>query len=227
MITAIFAFFVALLPAAAVQAPPPPDAFPRDGAKQLIDNERVTVWDVVFEKGKPSGMHRHKYDMIGIDLADGVVRVTSAQGSVSTTNARVGNVFWMRKGGVESQEGISDTPRHAIMVDLKDVRVPPLKNTTGFADAFPREGGKKLLENDRVVVWDYSWTPGKPTVMHFHDKDVVVVYLGNGDLSSTTPDGKTVVNSYSYGQAKFNPRDRTHSELLVKGSQRVIAVELK
>jgi hypothetical protein len=28
------------------------------------------------------------------------------------------------------------------------------------------------------------------------------------------------------GRPKFNPRDRTHSELLVKGSQRVIAIEL-
>jgi hypothetical protein len=139
----------------------------------------------------------------------------------------VGQVFWLRKGAAESQETTSDTPRRAIIAELKDVRVPPLKNNSGFADAFPRQDGKKLLENDRIVVWDYSWTPGKPTVMHFHDKDVVVVYLGNGDLSSTTPDGKTVVNSYTFGQAKFNPRDRTHSELLVKGSQRVIAVELK
>jgi hypothetical protein len=63
--------------------------------------------------------------------------------------------------------------------------------------------------------------------MHFHDKDVVVVYLGTGDLSSTTPDGMTTVNSYVFGQAKFNPRDRTHSEMLVNGAQRVIAVELK
>ena len=79
----------------------------------------------------------------------------------------------------------------------------------------------------QATVWDYSWTPGKPTVTHFHGKDVVVVYLGNGDLSSTTPDGKTTVNSYTFGQTKFNPRDRTHSELLTTGSQRVIAVELK
>jgi hypothetical protein len=63
--------------------------------------------------------------------------------------------------------------------------------------------------------------------MHYHDKDVVVVYLDNGDLSSTTLDGKTTVNSYVFGQAKFNARDRTHSELLSKGSQRVIAIELK
>jgi len=226
MIATIFAFVVALLPV--LQTPQPSPAFPRDGAKQLIDNERVTVWDVVWEKGKPTGLHQHKYDVIGIDLADATVRVTSGRGgAVSTRNPRVGQLFWAAKGSADSQEAITDTPAHAIAVELKDVRVLPLKNTSGFADAFPREGGKKLLENDRVVVWDYSWTPGKPTAMHFHDKDVVVVYLGNGDLSSTTPDGKTVVNSYTFGQAKFNPRDRTHSELLVKGSQRVIAVELK
>ena len=226
MISTIFTFLVALLPLP-VQTQNLPPAFPREGAKQLIDNERVTVWEVVYQKGKPSGMHRHQYDGIGIDLANASVKVTAENGSVSTTNRQMGQVFWLRKGGAESQETTSDTPRHAIVVDLKDVRVPPLKNTSGFADAFPREGVKKLLDNDRIVVWDYSWTPGKSTVMHFHDKDVVVVYLGNGDLSSTTPDGKTVVNSYTFGQTKFNPRDRTHSELLVKGSQRVIAVELK
>jgi hypothetical protein len=83
------------------------------------------------------------------------------------------------------------------------------------------------LENARVTVWDFSWTLGKPTAMHFHDKDVVVVYLGNGELTSTTPDGKKTVNSYVFGQSKFNARDRSHSELLTKGSQRVIAIELK
>lgn len=204
-----------------------PHAFPRDGAKQLIDNERVTVWEATWTKGKPTAMHRHRYDMVGIELADATVKVTTQQGTATNGSPRLGQVSFIPKGTTHFEEGTSDTPRHAILIDLKDVVVPPLPNKTKFADAFPREGSKKLLENNRVVVWDYSWTPGKPTVMHFHDKDVVVVYLGNGDLSSTTPDGKTTVNSYSFGQSKFNARDRTHSELLVKGSQRVIAVELK
>jgi hypothetical protein len=30
--------------------------------------------------------------------------------------------------------------------------------------------------------------------MHFHDKDIVVVYRYDGSLKSTTPDGKSVVN---------------------------------
>ena len=203
-----------------------PHAFPREGAKQVLDNERVTVWDVVWEKNKPTGMRRHRYDLVGVELSDATAKVTSPQGATNAS-PKPGQVFFLQKGVTRSEEGTSDTPRHAILIDLKDVKIPPLPNKAGYADAFPREGAKKLLENDRVVVWDFSWTPGKPTAMHFHDKDVVAVYLGNGDLSSTTPDGKSVVNSRSFGQATFNPRDRTHYETLVKGTLRVIAVELK
>ena len=36
---------------------PPP--FPRAGAKQLLDTDRVTVWDVVWPKGQPTPLHRH------------------------------------------------------------------------------------------------------------------------------------------------------------------------
>jgi hypothetical protein len=209
MITTFLALWVALFP---VQAPDLPHAFPRDGAKQLIDNERVTVWEVKLEKGKPTGMHRHRYDMIGVDLADATVK---------------GAVAFSQKGLTHNEEGTSDTPRHAIMIDLKDVVVPPLPNNSGYPDAFPREGAKKVLENTRVTVWELAWTIGKPTVTHFHGKDVVVVYLDNAEMASTTPDGKTTVSASTFGQAKFNPRNRTHSELLVKGAQHIIAVELK
>src|ERR1022692_4945893 len=68
---------------------------------------------------------------------------------------------------------------------------------------------------------------GVATPMHFHDKDTVVVFLDDGDLSSTTPDGKVVVNSFTSGTVRFNPRDRTHTETLVRGKQRAIVTELK
>jgi quercetin dioxygenase-like cupin family protein len=224
MKTILLTLFAALLPASLQQ---PPNAFPREDAKRLIDNERVAVWDVTFEKDMPTPMHRHPYDTVLVDLADSAVKVTSLDGRVSNGSPRMGRVSFIEKGSADKQEGTSATPRHSIMVELKDAKVPPLANKSGYPNAFPREGSKKVLDNSRVVVWDFSWTPGKATAMHFHDKDVVVVYLDNGDLSSTTLDGQTVVNSYVFGQAKFNPRDRTHSELLVKGSQRVIAIELK
>jgi hypothetical protein len=115
----------------------------------------------------------------------------------------------------------------SIVIDLKDHMVAPISNPTGYPLAFPRPGSRKLLENLQVIVWDYTWTPGVATPMHFHDKDVVVVFLDDGDLKSTTPDGQVVVNSYRFGMARFNARDRTHTETLIRGKQHAIITELK
>jgi uncharacterized protein YdhG (YjbR/CyaY superfamily) len=78
-----------------------------------------------------------------------------------------------------------------------------------------------------VTVWDYSWRLGLPTTMHFHSRDVVVVYLENGVLRSHTPDGEIVDNDYSTGTIRFNPRSRVHYEQLMSGAQRAIITELK
>jgi hypothetical protein len=122
-------------------------------------------------------------------------------------------------------------PNHSgqssILIELKDHPVAPIANTTGYPLAFPRPGAKKILENERVIVWDYTWTPGVATPMHFHDKDTVVVFLDDGTLKSTTLDGQVTVNSFTRGTVRFNGRDRTHTETLVQGKQRAIITELK
>jgi hypothetical protein len=114
-----------------------------------------------------------------------------------------------------------------MLINLKDHPVPPIANNSGYPLAFPRPGSKKLLENDRVIVWDYTWEPNVPTPMHFHDKDVVVLFLEDGDLKSTGPDGKETTNQYTTAAIRFNQRDRTHSETLIRGKQRAIITELK
>lgn len=119
------------------------------------------------------------------------------------------------------------TSGRSIVIDLKDHPVPPIANTSGYPPAYPRPGSKKLLENDRVIVWDFAWTPDVPTPMHFHDKDVVVLFLEEGDLKSTTPDGQSVVTAYTPGTIRFNARNRTHFETLVRGKQHAIVTELK
>jgi hypothetical protein len=68
---------------------------------------------------------------------------------------------------------------------------------------------------------------GKPTPMHFHNTEVVVVYRGDGDVASTTPDGKTATNHRNPGDIVFNVANRSHSEELVKGQQSGIMLELK
>ena len=140
-----------------------------------------------------------------------VTGATSAQPSDAVIVSLSGSATLLPKGAPPKIFG------RLIVIDLKDHPVPPLANTTGYPLAFPRPGSKKILENARVIVWDYSWTPGVATPMHFHDKDVVVVFLEDGDLKSTTPDGQAVVNPYTTGTVRFNLRDRTHTETLVRG----------
>ena len=115
----------------------------------------------------------------------------------------------------------------SIIIELLAPPVGPLANTTGLPDAFDRPGIEKLLDNDRVTVWRYTWQPHKKTPRHFHANDVVVVHLADGVLASTTPDGKTVMNTNTVGLTKFNPRGRIHEEELVKGKASAVIVELK
>jgi len=135
--------------------------------------------------------------------------------------SRTGHAAFLKKGDKHAADG------SGILIGLKDFKVEPLANKSGYPAAFPRPGSKKLFENARVVVWDYSWTPGVPTPMHFHDKDVVVYYLDDGDLQSTTPSGEKTVNEYRPGMIRFNLRDRSHTETLVRGKQHGIMTELK
>jgi hypothetical protein len=174
-------------------------AAPLQDAKQLIDNNRVTVKEVTNGKGKVTASDK---DIVVVDL-------------VKTTAS------FIPKGSSQ------DMPAHAIVIEMKDVKIPPTPNKTSYPLAFPREGVKKLADNNRVFIWDYTWTPGKPTVMHFHDKDVVVVYLEEGDLKSTTPDGQSVINQISFGKTTFNAPNRSHSEEIVKGKGRAIITEFK
>jgi len=172
--------------------------------KPVIENDRVTVWDVTGP--------------------------TDAQPLDAVVVSLSGSAEFLPKGMTPKiAEGkiAGRTAGRSIVIDLKDHRVAPIANTSGYPLAFPRPGSKKILENARVIVWDYSWTPGVATPMHFHDKDVVVVFLDDGDLSSTAPDGKVAVNSFTSGMVRFNARGRTHTETLVRGKQHAIITELK
>ena len=167
-------------------------------AQPIIDNERVTVWDVT------SPLPPAEQDFVAVSLT------------------RKGTAAFGHKGDTPGKPG-----ERTIVIELKDHPVAPIPNKTGYPIAFPRPRVKKLLENNRVIVWSYHWKPGEPTPMHFHDKDVVVVYQEPTALKSTTPDGKSVDHEYADGEVRFNRRDRTHTELLVRGGGSAVMTELK
>ena len=169
----------------------------------IVDNERVTVWDVT--SGDPAAP-KHDGDTMWISLS------------------RPGEVAFKAAGQRFDAAALGG---RAIVIDLKDHKVAPLPNTSGYSNAFPRPGVRKLFENARVVVWDYSWQPRVATPMHFHDKEVVVVYVETGALKSTTKDGQSTENEFTAGTVRYNQRNRVHTELLTSEKARAIITELK
>ena len=129
------------------------------------------------------------------------------------------------KGARRDEHGAEGS--RSLIIELKDQHVAPYENKTGYPAAFPRPHVKKLLENDRVILWSYRWKPGEPTPMHFHDKDVVVVYLEPTALVSTTPDGKKTLNEYKAFDIRFNKGNRAHTESLDHGAGSAMMMELK
>ena len=193
------------------------------GNKPIIDNVRVTVWDVTWSNDLPSFAGADGHDAVTVYLSGGEFKTPSG-----VVARKTGEAVFKPKGARPSETWVgSGTPPHTTEIALKDPETPPTPNNSGYPLAFPREGSKKLIDNDRILVWDHRWQPGVPTLMHFHDKDVVVSYLEDGDLTSITPDGKSVVNPYKSGMIRFNFGNRSHKEVLTQGTQRAIIVELK
>jgi hypothetical protein len=175
----------------------------------LIDNERVTVFSVKPVQPLIASLAARQ-DLIAVSLE----------------TATIGAVTMLAKSPSATPHVV--TGDHAIIISLKDARVPPLKNTTKYPAAFAeRPGIIKVLENARVIIWDYTWALHKATPMHFHDKDVVVVWLASGALESSEPDGRSVITEQRFGVPRFTPRGRVHKETLVEGNARAVIVELK
>ena len=167
-------------------------------ADPVIDNERVTVWDTTV----PLPPARH--DFVAVSLT------------------RKGTAVVGHAGDLPAPAG-----EHTVVIEFKDHAVPELPNHSGYPNAFPRPRVQKLFETDRATVWSYHWNPGEPTPMHFHDRDVVVVYQDETTLKSTTPDGQATVNAYKDGEIRFNRRDRVHTELLLSPQGSAVMTELK
>jgi hypothetical protein len=167
-------------------------------AEPTIDNERVVIWNTT------SPLPTSIYDFVEIPFSP------------------ISTAVFGHKGDTPNRNGA-----HSVVIELKDFAVAPTANETGLPLAFPRPHAKKLLENERVIVWAYVWRPGVPTPTHFHDKDAIAVYQTGGSIRSTTPDGKSEVRALNRGDVLFNRRDRSHSELFVSGNPRAVIIELK
>ena len=83
--------------------------------------------------------------------------------------------------------------------------------TSPLPPPFPREGATKLLENDRVAVWDVAWLR-QAYPMHRHVYDYSGVYYTSGDRVVVPEVGKRSPAKTVAWDTFFFRRGVTHSE---------------
>jgi quercetin dioxygenase-like cupin family protein len=202
--------------------------FPRAGAKNALENEYFSVWDVTFENGKSTGMHKLPLDQVYVFLTEGPVKFTRPDGTWTVEQEKMGAVRYETKGTVESEEGAGDKAPRAFIFQLKDAVPPKREIVPGVPDKLPREGTVKLFETPRVIIWDYTWFTGMKSPYHLHYHIDAAVYIVAGKTIATDDAGPKT-NVWSVGQVVGGtaPLKAPHQESQLEGEPRAISVTLK
>ena len=95
------------VPVASVGEP----GLPREGAKLVLDTERVTAWDYTWAPGGHALRYRAPLDTVIVWLDQGTLRVTSASGLASSIDVKPGTMRYLAGGADETLEITSGSPR--------------------------------------------------------------------------------------------------------------------
>ena len=206
-----------------------PHAFPRDGSSKIFENNRVIVWDATWLNDVAQPYHRHRYDLTGVFLRWGPLKVTRLDGTFSASQNpfEVPWVFFQPKGVTHKEEGIGPPERHAVMIDIKDYTGAPPEAIPDLPEAFPRAGTEEVLDRPRVTVWDVNSSTGWAAPLHVHPRDTVAVFLEGGTIRMRQTDGTEESISHAYKDLIFIPAGTTHSSSVTSGAPRAMFYELR
>jgi len=95
-----------------------PLTFPRPGAKKLFENEKVDVWDQVWESGVPTPMHFHDKDVVVWFLEAGDLTSTTLDGKQTLNKYAADTVRFAGRDRTHT-ETLVNGKQHAIITELK------------------------------------------------------------------------------------------------------------
>jgi hypothetical protein len=220
------ALLVCMATLAAQQELPPP--FPRTNATKLLETDRINVWDIVWPKGQPTMLHRHVYDQVGTYYARGGRVITTPDGAARAIVTEVGSLSTTRKGTTHIEEGNTDPPLRAVFIELKRETASGLPDVdVGGPAPFPRDGGKQILNDDRVTAWDYLWASGSQGLRYRPARETVIVWLGAGKVRRTLRSNAATESDVKPGTMHYLPAGPNETIDVVSGSPRAILFQLK
>ena len=188
-------------------------ALPRPGATKILDNDRGTVWDVIYPPGMSTGMHRHPSDFLGIELVETSLKVTTPDGQEHVNPVHRGNIYMLPKGLTHIEEGVVGHPqRNSILIELKDAPHSYKSQRHRARESFAADGAKKMADNERVILWDArpSRHPAQRAKPFFQSRDMFLVPMDPGTLT-IGGDEATKTLPVANGQVVFLPGGHTRT----------------
>ena len=97
-----------------------------------------------------------------------------------------------------------------------------------YASPFPREGAAKAQESDCFAIWDVTWEDHKSTGMYELPLDQVTVFLREGAVKITRPDGTWRIEQERLGSIRVDAKGTVEAEEgLSEFPSRAIVFQLK
>ena len=207
-------------------------AAPDAGATLLRENDFVAIWDVTRapDPATPVAPRTLVADQVSVTLAAGAVRITRPDGTWTVEHEPFGFVRFEPAGTVRAVEALGEEASRAIVFQLKSAPLPRWPRVVDVPGQFPRAGARKLLETDRIRVWDQTWTPDVRIALHMHYVPTAAVFLEGGRLQTFEADGRP---NPPFGRSRGDvlalaaPLAAPHEEEQVEGRPRAIWIEFK
>lgn len=185
----------------------------------VLENAHVRVLKVTSRPGETPPVHSHPDRVL--------VSVNGCVDNVADEKFDVGEVSWLPAVTHGGQKVTSEDDCIFMEIELKENTAPPDRVPDDVVPAWPRAGAKKVLENERVVVWDYTFSADLEVPVHYHDKDHVHVSLAPGRIRRIPQDGgDPILSDRKAGNVAFVPRGALHREEYVDGGLRVVVIQL-
>lgn len=204
-----------------------PPAWPRPGATLLVENDRGAAYNVDYPKDRPTPFHRHRYFFAGLDLNTATIKVTDIEGKVRLGPVIKNRMWFLPKDLTHQEMSTTDPGRHTVVIDIKEKRVPEAQNATGFPANKYAASQTRIVENDRVTIWDCAWADGAEPITSFNSRDMFLAIAEGGELSIAAAGEAPKVQHYDAGQAVFLPGGRARTISSRSGTIHAMLVELK
>ncbi len=185
----------------------------------------VRALEKPHSKGK---FHEHKMNRVMIYMQSGRQRFEYQDGrKPAVFDWKAGEVKWSPSEGMHSPEVVSDEPFNIVEIELKKPGTG--KKITSALDPVKVDpkNYKVEFENDQVRVIRAHIGPHESVPMHEHTLNRVTVYLTDGNIRATDPDGKAESSQHKAGDVIWGT-PHTHKEQNLSDKPfEVIAVEIK